>query len=350
MIISIFCRQLITVLSLTCVLFTAIEARPALRKRRARKTTAKKVGPQQKCSPVTAHTQQPVSVQQIVVPLAEIENASVPIQKEYTVSQGRTLHLKIAAPQPLKQAYTTFAGTQYNFAAVPNRNNRYECFLPIDCDQQPGQYKLIVRTQDEKLEQKSIGCGITVDAFPFKPQRGFKISKKKLQSIRRSGVGNSSYGHVIREYQKNSPTHKLWDGPFAMPINVERVTSPFGEVRTSHGFGKRKHYGIDLAQHHKAPIHAANHGILVHKTHSKTAGNMIVLDHGLGVFTIYCHMNSFDSRVKTGDRVIKGQRIGFIGQTGYASGPHLHLELRIKDAKNLKTTAVDFMEWNKQIY
>jgi len=88
----------------------------------------------------------------------------------------------------------------------------------------------------------------------------------------------------------------------------------------------------------------------VHKTHSKTAGNMIVLDHGLGVFTIYCHMNSFDNRVKIGDRVLKGQRIGFIGQTGYASGPHLHLELRIKDAKNLKTTAVDFMEWTRQIY
>ncbi len=350
MIISIFYKQLITTLSLACMLFTALEAHPNARKRRAKKAISRKIIPKQHHQLVAMLPKERSDTQQLTQSVPEIENASVPVQKEYSVSQGKTLHLKIAAPKSLKQAYTTFAGTQYTFAAIPHHNNRYECFIPVDCDQEPGQYKVVVRTQDEKLEEKSIGCRVTVDAFPFKPQRGFKISKKKLQSIRRSGIGNSSYGQVIREYQKNSPPYKLWEGAFELPIKVERITSPFGEVRTSHGFGKRKHYGIDLAQHHKAPIHAANHGVMVHKTHSKTAGNMVVLDHGLGVFTIYCHMNSFDNRVKIGDRVLKGQRIGFLGQTGYASGPHLHLELRIKDAKNLKTTAVDFMEWTKQIY
>ncbi len=347
------CLRFITALSFACLLMTTVHAGVVTQKKRARKSVVKKIV-QRKKNPIKKSLSKavvPCSVvlidsQQEVLP----EDASIPLQKRYVVSQGKTLHLKITAPHPLNQAYAAFAGTRYNFAAVADHDNRYECFIPIDCEQLPGEYKVIVKTDNELGVKKNIGCAVTVNSFPFKMQRGFKISKKKLQSIRSRGVGGGRDSQLVKQYQKNSHPHKLWDGAFRMPINVRQVTSSFGEIRTSHGFGKRHHYGLDLYECYNAPIYAANHGIVANKTHTPTSGNVVAIDHGLGVFTIYCHMNSFEKNIKIGDFIKKGQRIGFIGQTGYASGPHLHLELRIKDANNQRATAVDFMEWTQNIY
>ncbi len=359
------CIRFFIALGVSCVLGATVDARVVVHKKRYKKSNVKKTAPQrkkytQKKAVPAAHVSQPannleepsnlpnqyVASDQLLVP----NDSSLPVQKNYAVSQGRTLHLKIRAPSPLTNAYTTFAGTQYNFSPVEQGSDRYECFLPVDCEQAAGHYKIVVRTNSELGEKKNIACGVQVHAFPFKTQRGFKISKKKLRSMRGRGVGGGRDNKLVKQYQKKSPPYKLWQGPFAWPINVRQETSPFGEIRISHGFGKRHHYGLDLAEHHNAPIHAANHGIIANKTTTPTSGNVIAIDHGLGVFTIYCHMNSFDRNINIGDYVKKGQRIGFIGQTGYASGPHLHLEMRIKDANNQQLTAVDFKEWTQSIY
>ena len=346
------CLRLIAVMSFSCVLFGGLAARPGPSKKRWRRGSAKKTSYQgNKTTPSKPAQQAPVAPSYVAADLLPLpSDVAVPVQKSYSVDQGNTVHLKIKSPQVLQTAYTIFAGTQYNFTPVQEGNGRYECFLPIDCEQNPGEYKVVVRTEDELGEKKNIACAINVAQFHFKTQRGFKISRKKLQSMRSRGVGGGRDSQLVKQYQKNSPPYKRWQGPFIWPINVRQVTSPFGEIRISHGFGKRHHYGLDLAEHHKAPIHAANHGVIANKTTTPTSGNVIAIDHGLGVFTIYCHMSSFDKNINIGDTVKKGQRIGFIGQTGYASGPHLHLEMRIKDANNQKLTAVDFTPWTKDIY
>jgi murein DD-endopeptidase MepM/ murein hydrolase activator NlpD len=72
-------------------------------------------------------------------------------------------------------------------------------------------------------------------------------------------------------------------------------------------------------------------------------GNTVVLDHGLGVFTLYCHLEDFTD-IEVGDSVKKGNPIGRLGMTGYASGYHLHWELRINNI------SVDPFEWTTSIY
>jgi hypothetical protein len=273
------------------------------------------------------------------------EELLIPIKRHYTVYQGKTLHVKIRSPHCLAAAYTRLAGVTYTLSAVPGYDKYYECYIPFDCEFPAGPYRLIITTTTDIGEINYLGCEVMVNTFPFKKQHGFKISDAKLKRIKlKAGTGGSKESRLLAKYITNSPKQKLWDGAFSMPINVQRVTSPFGEIRTSHGMGHRHHRGLDLADVPRAPIRAANHGIVAVKTKTPVNGNVIAIDHGLGVFTLYCHMDSFNKNIEIGSKVTKDQEIGRIGMTGYASGYHLHLEMRVNNI------AVDFMEWTQHIH
>ena len=113
----------------------------------------------------------------------------------------------------------------------------------------------------------------------------------------------------------------LWEGAFVQPRNT-KVFANFAETRTYIYQGReidtQVHYGYDLASTKLSPVPAANKGIY---------GNAIVLDHGLGVQTLYGHLSSFD--VKVGDNIDKGQTLGHTGTSGLAIGDHLHYEVLV---------------------
>ena len=95
------------------------------------------------------------------------------------------------------------------------------------------------------------------------------------------------------------------------------------------GFGMRwgrMHNGVDLSAGYGVPVLAAAGGTVTRGWQAGGAGNYITIAHGGGVFTHYMHLSSF--AVATGQRVGAGQMIGRVGQTGNASGPHLHFEVR----------------------
>jgi murein DD-endopeptidase MepM/ murein hydrolase activator NlpD len=104
------------------------------------------------------------------------------------------------------------------------------------------------------------------------------------------------------------------------------VQAEFADSRTYIHNGKeidqQVHLGFDLAVTANVPIAAAQRGIVVHAADLGIYGNCVVLDHGLGVQSLYGHLSSIG--VKVGDKVEKGQEIGRSGQTGLAGGDHLH--------------------------
>ena len=87
------------------------------------------------------------------------------------------------------------------------------------------------------------------------------------------------------------------------------------------------HLGIDLASSKRTPIEAGNAGRVVFTGANGIYGNMVILDHGLGLFTLYGHMSEIE--VKVGQQIKIGQIIGRVGSTGRSTGPHLHYETRI---------------------
>jgi murein DD-endopeptidase MepM/ murein hydrolase activator NlpD len=124
--------------------------------------------------------------------------------------------------------------------------------------------------------------------------------------------------------KKTSPT-RLWEGPFTQ-LGNSQVEARFADQRTYVYAGKevdqQVHLGFDLAVTEHVPVHAANAGIVVNASWLGIYGNCVILDHGMGVQTLYGHLMSFD--VNVGDKVTRGQQIGRSDSTGLAGGDHLH--------------------------
>jgi murein DD-endopeptidase MepM/ murein hydrolase activator NlpD len=144
----------------------------------------------------------------------------------------------------------------------------------------------------------------------------------------------------IRELLAESSSQPLFDGALQQLANSQ-VTSRFAEQRTYFVDGaavsKAVHYGYDLASTSAAPITAAAAGRVVYADDLGIYGNCVLVDHGMGVGTLYGHLSSFD--VKAGDAVTQGQTLGRSGATGLAGGDHLHFAVLVGD------TYVDPVEW-----
>ena len=116
-----------------------------------------------------------------------------------------------------------------------------------------------------------------------------------------------------------------FSGALAWPV-AGPITSPFG-WRVHPIFHVRKlHTGIDIGAGYGVPIHAADGGRVIYATWMSGYGNTVVIDHGGGISTLYAHQSSF---AVGGGLVSKGQVIGYVGSTGYSTGPPLHFEVRV---------------------
>jgi murein DD-endopeptidase MepM/ murein hydrolase activator NlpD len=123
-------------------------------------------------------------------------------------------------------------------------------------------------------------------------------------------------------------TAKKWSGAWGAPLADMRVTGYFGEQRSFNGGPVQGHHGgTDLGADFGTPIMATNDGVVVMSGLYLTRGNLIVVDHGLGVFSLYGHMSERVAQV--GDFVTKGQVIGYVGSTGLSTGAHLHWEMSV---------------------
>ena len=122
---------------------------------------------------------------------------------------------------------------------------------------------------------------------------------------------------------------KYWEGPFQYPIDEPLVNSSYGQRRNyNNGELLFYHTGIDFSVN--APnlnVYAPATGEVVLAEELTIKGNAIIIDHGWGVYSIYCHLSEFN--VSLGDLVNPGDIIGQIGNTGRSAGPHLHFEIDI---------------------
>jgi murein DD-endopeptidase MepM/ murein hydrolase activator NlpD len=135
---------------------------------------------------------------------------------------------------------------------------------------------------------------------------------------------------TIADLAKKTMPQMLWTDAF-QPLGNASVEARFADNRTYVYMGKevdrQVHLGFDLAVVQRTPVLAANTGVVVHAGYLGIFGNCVILDHGLGVQSLYGHLSSIG--VKVGDRVNKGQEIGRSGMTGLAAGDHLHFTMLV---------------------
>ncbi len=121
----------------------------------------------------------------------------------------------------------------------------------------------------------------------------------------------------------------LWEGHFQFPMEAE-ITSPFGNKRLFNGQLKSYHNGVDFRAPSGTPVFAANSGVVKMAENLFYSGNVVIVDHGNFIFTIYAHLSRIEA--EAGQRIEKGQQLGLTGATGRVSGPHLHWGVKVNGA------------------
>ncbi len=142
-----------------------------------------------------------------------------------------------------------------------------------------------------------------------------------------SQMRNDNFLTIQKICQQSSPK-ELWEGTFLRMKNGAPMAL-FGDKR-SYMFNKKVigesiHSGVDLASNARATIEAANKGIVIFAGTLGIYGNAVIIDHGLGLCSLYGHMSSIDTSV--GKNVAKGEKIGVSGTSGLAGGDHLHFSI-----------------------
>jgi hypothetical protein len=184
-----------------------------------------------------------------------------------------------------------------------------------------------------------------------KKSKVFPTTKKQKKKVYKDHI-------LYRRVFSNPTPQKLWQGQFIFPITPSarnrKTDGRFGYSRTFWA-GKKKrwsiHTGYDISAKKFAPVQASNKGKVRIAKRLHYGGNTVALDHGGGLFTVYCHLSVMN--VKEEEIVPKGHVIGLVGATGRATGPHLHWAVRYYDItinpKTLVQLTKELEQYTKKI-
>jgi hypothetical protein len=167
---------------------------------------------------------------------------------------------------------------------------------------------------------------VKVEKFPFKYET-LNVDKKRVnlnaQDLKR---WRKEVAELKKVYSSLKIKEILFDTPFVSPL-ASKITSLYGKARLFNNNKKSWHNGIDFRAATGTPITVANKGEVVFTGDLFFNGNTVIVDHGLGIISLYCHLSKIG--VKKGDIVEQGELVGLAGATGRVTGPHLHWGVRI---------------------
>jgi len=247
-------------------------------------------------------------------------------EKRFTGKQGEVLWVEIPVDNPganvsgvlLKRKIPFFPVTTTMFAAI----------VGIDMQDPPGLQKLNVTVHSpNKTEHLTYPVKIIKEDYAVQhlklPKNKVDLDANTLKRVRLEQKEMAEAFHQIS-------THPLWDGAFLEPTKG-KVTGRFGSRRVINGQHKRPHSGEDIAAPQGTPVLAINKGTVVATVDHFFSGKGVIIDHGVGLFSMYFHLSKID--VQPGQALNKGDALGKVGATGRATGPHLHWGIRLNGAR-----------------
>ena len=173
--------------------------------------------------------------------------------------------------------------------------------------------ELIRQAEEEKRKQEEQAAAAAAAAAAEAERQ--RLAAEAAASSARSGGGST--------YIPSDNIVVSGSGQLSNPCPGASISSTFG-YRT---FDNSYHNGLDLAASSGAPTYAADDGTVIIAGWSDSAGNWVVIDHGNGMVTKYMHHSAL--AVSAGQSVSRGQQIGYVGSTGYSTGPHLHFQVEM---------------------
>lgn len=264
-------------------------------------------------------------------PAGSVPEHQINISSE-SPKQGSTILIKVS------NKYPAVSGSFNNESITFFKNGKYSdwnALLGVDADLAPGKYKISVNPVRNEVSNgvnafgEKIEKEINVEAqnFPLikmpvtkeMQNKGF-TAKKIVENIKNND--NPNLDAVLSEFTPEP----YFDSPFSMPLSkIKESGLVFGQFIKGAGYNIQ-HFGVDLRAESGTKVYAVNAGKVVLAKNLLNYGNTVVIDHGLGIFSLYLHLDEF--RVSPGQIVEKGQIIGLSGNSGYSTAPHLHFSIR----------------------
>jgi murein DD-endopeptidase MepM/ murein hydrolase activator NlpD len=198
----------------------------------------------------------------------------------------------------------------------------------IDLESRPGDYVLIVKAIREGRPELAATHELRVAPKRF-PTRRLRVASR---------FANPPENQVARIRQESerlgvlfqSVTPHRWKGPFLLPVG-DHPASNFGARSIFNGQARNPHAGIDFMSREGTPVRAPNAGQIVLAEDLFFTGNTVIVDHGLGLYSLFAHLSRID--VQPGQAVESRAALGLVGATGRVTGPHLHWAVRLNEAR-----------------
>ncbi|MDP3957521.1 MAG: M23 family metallopeptidase, partial [bacterium] len=196
----------------------------------------------------------------------------------------------------------------------------------IDLHRTPGSYPIILTLHDGQIIEEKIEVGqraMATAEFDIPEQLGGNTPQAE-QELTNTLLQDTV---ILNSITATMSPEKLWNGRFQLPLaGSPAVTDVYGYSRKT-GSVNLSHNGTDFRAPEGTPVYAMNSGKVVFANSFRNYGNTVIIDHGLGIMTLYMHLSEIN--IKLGDRLEKGDLLARSGNTGYSLGPHLHLSVRI---------------------
>jgi hypothetical protein len=267
-----------------------------------------------------------------VFPVDLFPNAPHEIQGadgQYSGKQGQVLLVRVRAGDRADGVTGRFLGRTIPFFSAPDgRSGAAVGLLGIDMQDKPGMHELVVEIRERgAVRRLSYSVLVLKEKYPVQhltlPSEKVDLDDENLVRVK---MEQERVRTVLQEISRE----RLWDGPFVEPLQGE-VAGAFGRTRVINGQARSPHNGEDISAPLGTPVVAMHDGIARLTVDHFFSGKGVFVDHGLGLYSMYFHLS--EVLVQDGEVVKQGQVIGKVGATGRATGPHLHLGVRINGAR-----------------
>ncbi len=249
-------------------------------------------------------------------------------------NQGGLLLAELRSQKPLREPKGKWDGKEILFwnlkAAEDARPFVFRALVGVDLEQSAGKYGFAVTAETESGETIACTANVLVRTGHFAVE-SLQVPKQFVEPDPEQLKRGQEEQKRLRAIFAGVTPERLWQGSFRIPLDGVASGKNFGKRRILNGQAGSPHGGVDLSGVTGTPVYAAQNGRIVLAEELFFSGNTVVIDHGLGIYTLYGHLSEIS--MKIGDEVSRGVLIGKVGATGRVTGAHLHWGLTVNRAR-----------------
>jgi murein DD-endopeptidase MepM/ murein hydrolase activator NlpD len=250
-------------------------------------------------------------------------------------SQGSVLTAEVRSPKPIKAITGTWMDREvYFWTSSPVAERRgasvEQALVGVDLEKAPGTYPLSVAATLQNGENAVCNATLAVRVGKFATEK-LTVEKQFVDPNEQQAARAVAEQQKLRQLFDRVTPEKLWQGDFQFPLKGVTQGTNFGKRRILNGQSRSPHTGADFPAVTGTPVYATQSGHVVLAEELYFSGNTVIIDHGLGVYSLYGHLSEF--AVAAGDDVKGGAVIGKVGATGRVTGPHLHWGVTVNKAR-----------------